>query len=257
MSSRAAKCEAKGDVANCTSPRCPERIAHLQVFASAWTTIEAPVAPVKRQRAPKPFAGKLPFTKGSKLNERQLRLTLHEPFDSKKVRPLRNIVRETFLKPKGGVWLAPDSDYGTAYETALNLTPEDGSVRHEVRFKDDARIVMVNSRADYQRLLDAYPHNLEKARRTPEEAARVARGPWGGTAQEAFDDDGEPRRGIDYVKLAKDYDGLYVTEAGLAACSEPSPHDISLRSWAFESGIVLNPKAVEVTVTDLWSTEED
>jgi hypothetical protein len=162
---------------------------------------------------------------------------------------VKNIHEIRFVKPSGGLWMSPERNGSTPWDELLGHTK--GGVNHAVEFKPDARVLVINSREDYTRILERYPHRVDISEMTDEEFEFERLMP--SSSWNALDSDMLPRRGINYELLAKDYDALYLTGRGLRECgkgdfmNEEHPGDISLNIWDMESGIVLNPDSVQLT----------
>jgi len=158
-----------------------------------------------------------------------------DKFDPEKVKPVKNPLRWPYNKPQGGVWASPytpEEKYCSPWIKFCCENDEDEWIQncYLVFPEDNAKIAVIDSLKDYERLLAHYGRII----RTPK---------------------GRALRVLDFEKLAKDFDGLWVTEDGLAECSnnfllEHRYGITSLWGWDLESIIWFKPKFKEVTSLD-------
>jgi len=152
----------------------------------------------------------------------------------------------TWTKPRGGLWLATVNDEG---ENSWSANSEQetpiGFSTTPLRFKDDAKIIKINSKKEYLKVLAAFPHTPAKVNLTDSQVQVYA-----GRGVSSVNADGSGKRGIDFEALSKSYDAVLVTWAGLyesgRANSTPKAmgKDVSLYSWDIESVFVLNKDAI-------------
>lgn len=199
-----------------------------------------------------------PLRSGAELNARYtFHNRLQKPYDPTSHGGVQNLTGDdsSWTKPLGAFWISTvqegglsewDRLWGNRKEAAQNA----GKHEHEVKFKDDAKVLVIDSLADYEALLERYPHY---SKIEPDEAMAEFR-LYGG-AFSVFSPEGKVRRGLDWEKLAEDHDALMLTRKGLRQCgggdyrqeNAPAAGDISLYSWDFESAVVFHPHAVSVT----------
>jgi hypothetical protein len=135
-------------------------------------------------------------------------------------------------KPSGGLWSSPIerdedmeiSEYDSFFQ--INQGTSD-SVNHDVRFTPEAKVLIVDSRADYDALLsdcsvDVVVEDLTK-------------------------------RAVDYERLSRDFDAVYFTTNAVYANGRSNPADeyfkknVSLRNLDIASLLIMNPKSVKVS----------
>lgn len=119
----------------------------------------------------------------------------------------------------------------------------------KMSFKPEARIVVIDSLGDYRKLLDAYPYQAEFTADAKTFAASM--GPMLANGFFAINAAGESKRTIDFEKLSKKYDAVFLTQRGLYACGrrnfqQDMGNDMSLYMWDIESAFVLNPNALQI-----------
>lgn len=135
-------------------------------------------------------------------------------------------------KPSGGLWSSPierDEDMEISeYDNFFNVNPETSdSINHDVMFTPDAKVLIVNSRADYDTLLSSC-------------SVEVMVG-------------GSTKRAVDYERLSKGFDAVYFTTNAIYANGKSNPADeyfkenFSLQNMDIASLLIMNPKAVKVT----------
>lgn len=136
--------------------------------------------------------------------------------DKNKFTPVTN----DFIKPDGGLWIAPyteNCEFSSAWEEflindiGLNTKGYKGTI---VSIKPNAVIVIVDSVQDLINILEnySYTHPILSA------------------------------RFIDFEKLSKDYDAIYLTEKGQY---ETRLSDPNLYGWDIESMLVMNFDIIE------------
>lgn len=197
------------------------------------------------------IAGALRTILGAELNASHAwRTLLPKRYDPARHEPVRNVAATelSWVKPSGALWLSThDEAQGSSGWDRLVSGMFPRSVQHTVHFAPEAKVLVVDSRADYLAALAAYPHTVERTL-TPQEATWFPHG-----ATSLMQRDGTPKRGLDWERMAKDYDAFFLTERGLWECGkgdfrhEQHHGDVSLYIWDIESAVVFHPAAVVVT----------
>lgn len=142
--------------------------------------------------------------------------------DTIKREKFESVTNRGFIKPNGGLWLAPynkDNEYKSEWHDFL-VNEMDISVKGMkgtiVRIKNNAKILIIDSLEDLKHTLENY---------------------------EFIDSRGFTyTRLLDFEKLAKDYDAILLTEKGqwLTRLSQPN-----LYGWDIESMLVMNFDIIE------------
>jgi hypothetical protein len=155
----------------------------------------------------------------------------------------------SWTKPSGGVWLSTLDERGLSSWDELMGEAAGDTKQYNMSFKPDARIVVIDSLEDYRKLLDIYPYQAE----FNEQAKTFANamGPMISNGFFAINAAGESKRTIDFEKLSKKYDAVFLTQRGLYACGrgnlqQDMGNDMSLYMWDIESAFVLNPEALKI-----------
>ncbi len=173
--------------------------------------------------------------------------TLPEEFDKTKFTPVVNSDTLSIEKPNGGLWLAVKDEAGNDGWNAFNGS--NGMHRYKVELDPFSKVAVIETPEDYVGLLQKYGTT-----ELPEGDFFV--GYAGGAKTDRM---GNPRIHLDYEKLAKDYDGLYVSREGLNSCGMFDPEDSknalpsnvsTLNFWDIPSFIVFNKDAIQSTVSD-------
>lgn len=142
-------------------------------------------------------------------------------FDPKRVRSIRNAGKQ---KPAGGVWLSRLDDSGTTgwrrYIEQEQWGVRKGFQVDRLQLHEDASVVVVDSREDFDALHDAYP---AVGRRFPS-TIMLSMGP-------------------DFESMSRDHDAVWLTAAGVEACRYAAvPGGFHFYSWDIESVLVLRPE---------------
>lgn len=135
-------------------------------------------------------------------------------------------------KPSGGLWSSPierDEDMEISeYDNFFQINQETSdSVNHDVRFTPNAKVLIVDSRADYDALLSS-------------------------CSVEVTVDGATTKRVVDYERLSRDFDAVYFTTKAVYANGRSNPADeyfkknVSLRNLDIASLFIMNPKSVGV-----------
>lgn len=222
----------------------------------AWDNVNSPVnVPSHLVRTGAEFAHAYP----------EYRFTFHIEFNPNRVKPVTNRERSIALhpdrrswdhgapmKPHGGMWFSPTDRYDEGDEEnppcskwAWRMGCYDDfkmGVVHKVEFATDARVIVINSLADYRALIDSCGRDVP----------------------DTFE--GPTRRGIDYERLPAD--ALFITSATLSEDSDarngtwdPRARDFVVTDedadryenpgvWDLTSGVVLNQRAITVSVIE-------
>jgi len=157
----------------------------------------------------------------------------------------------SWTKPHGGLWLATVSaDGNDSWNDLINgsdfVKPEE---KRTVTFKDEAKVLIINSHDDYLRILDAYPYYNKDSQEASslEMQYLMTSASWSG-----YNPDGTSKRHMDYEKISQHYDAVLVTWAGVYSCGRANfmentmGTDVSLYSWDIESVFVLNKNSIIV-----------
>lgn len=147
---------------------------------------------------------------------------LGSPFDISKFEKVSNYT----VKPLGGLWVAPYDLNGeyiskwhefleNEYYRTYNVT---NGYFYEIPLKKDARILIIDSYEDLENLLTKNPD-----------------------VQYKLNDNIFP----DYEKLSTMYDMMYVTQKGVRETAN-FMRPINLSNWQFESGLIMNPEAIDI-----------
>jgi hypothetical protein len=141
-------------------------------------------------------------------------------------------------KPTGGLWSSPierDEDMEvSAWDDMYQVNPKTStSINHDVTFADDANILIVDSREDYDRLLKECGHKVD--------------GPVYGKDEQKV-----RKTAVDYEKLSGSFDAVYFTTKAVYANGRSNPFDsyydtkVSLTNLDIASLYIMNPKAVNI-----------
>jgi hypothetical protein len=209
--------------------------------------------PAPKPTAPKVASAKLPLATGASLNEHYtFRNRLPVTYDPNKHEPVRNVSSEQMMwvKPYGALWISTIEPSGTSGwdRVTEGLFASERTVQHDVHFKPEAKVLVIDSREDYERLLQEFPHYVDTSHLTDAERQFM---PSGG-AVSLLRRDGSAKRGLDYERMSQQYDALLLTQKGLNECGngdylqEENEEDVSLYIWELESAVVFNPDAVTV-----------
>lgn len=196
------------------------------------------------------FAGK---TVNSKF---KFRSTIVGEYDTEKFTLPSNPVELGWTKPDGGLWLATVDETGEDSWTQhlgslstlsrIKKTPLNKIKQLNFEFTPEAKILIINSKEDYEMILDHYPYYTSEH---PDDINEYVINGYGGREWSQLNEDGTPRRGIDWVKLQADgYGAVLLTWEGLnIASQDKNSKNISLKRWELESAFVLNPNVITVT----------
>lgn len=202
---------------------------------------------------------------GEQVNQKFTLVTsLPGGFQAEKVNPAQNYDKDSFAwsKPMGGLWLATVDEEGVDSWSDFNQMDHEKSLklRTNIRFTPEAKVLVIDSLADYRKILDRYPHYAKRPSLEPEYLAMITGSSLSKTYSHmsSINADGSSKRNIDYEALGKDYDAVILTEKGLYAAGKGSAYldlcakepdvakDISFYSWDLESVFVMNGTSVEV-----------
>lgn len=227
-------------------------------YVEALNSLHAILADANAVQAKLAGATITPLRSGAELNAAYtFRNRLSAPYDPINHVGVKNLAGNdwSWTKPLGAFWISTVQEGGLSewdrlWGNRVEAEQHAGKHEHEVKFKADAKVLVIDSLADYEALLERYPHFSPAKPDENMAAFRV----YGG-AFSVFSADGSARRGLDWEKLAEDHDALMLTRRGLRACgggdyrqeNAPAPGDISLYSWDFESAVVFHPEAVSVS----------
>lgn len=228
---------------------------YVEALASLHAILDASSVQTPKLSHP---AALTPLRSGAELNaDHTFRNRLQAPYDPAAHGGVQNLAGDDFswTKPRGAFWVSTvregklsewDRLWGSHKEAKANA----GDYEHEVKFKDDAKVLVIDSLADYEALLDRYPHYSRIELDENMLAFKLY-----GSAFSVFSSGGKVRRGLDWEVIAEDHDALMLTNRGYRACGggdymqqhAPASGDISLYSWDFESAVVFHPSAVSVS----------
>lgn len=141
--------------------------------------------------------------------------------DTIKREKFESITNIGFIKPNGGLWLAPynkNNEYKSEWhnflvnEMYIDIKSMKGTI---VRIKENAKILVIDSLDDLKKIFEKY---------------------------ELYLDIPTLFRVLDFEKLSKDYDAILLTEKGqwLTRLSQPN-----LYGWDIESMLVMNFDIIE------------
>lgn len=146
-------------------------------------------------------------------------ITYGHIFDPEKFQEPSNGRRFTMNKPDGGFWASPTESINSWKDWCLSEDfwgPDKFEVYTKFRFKKSSRIYTIDCVRDLENLIRSH-----------------------GKLSPLFG-----RCFIDWEKVSKDYDGVYLTAAGSNRCHLSYPHD--LNSWDVESVVVLKQDSIEI-----------
>lgn len=188
------------------------------------------------------LASVLPVTTGVEMSKFEFKSRLPKKWNPKKFKPVTNGFIPGYNgaqeKPIGGLWSSPierDEDMEISeWDNMYQIDPAKAtSINHDVRFANDAKVLIVDNRADYDRLLKECGHTVNVRKSFPEE----------GTTE---------KTAVDYEKLSGSFDAVYFTTNAVYANGRSNPNDeyfdtnVSLRNLDIASLYIMNPKAVSV-----------
>lgn len=233
------------DGSNCWTKNCRYRLNASMVVDQALKP--KTVTPQKPASLPE----KLVWS-GAKLNQQVNFVTeLPDGYDAAKHHPIRNAPAElTWAKPHGGLWVSPINAEGESeWRNLIGFSPATHKAQ-KIVFNDDAKVVVIDSLEDYRTILDKYPYYPKFDDLSESEKMLLNLGHTSGLS--SVNPDGTAKRNIDFEKLSKEYDGIYLTMRGLYACGkadyrgETTGTDISLYLWDIESAVIFNKKSITV-----------
>lgn len=184
----------------------------------------------------------LPVTTGAEMARFEFKSRLPKKWNPRKFKPIRNGFGPGYNsaeeKPVGGLWSSPierDEDKEVSeWDDMYQVNPETStSINHDVTFADDAKVLIIDSREDYDRLLKSCGH-----------IADVRQG-WSNETM-------VKKTAVDYEKLSETFDAVYFTTNAVYANGRSNPADeyfdtnVSLRNLDIASLYIMNPKAVSV-----------
>lgn len=144
-------------------------------------------------------------------------------YGSKKFNPKKmgKIKNRSFCKPEGGLWVSPvDSKFGWKdWCEVEDFRDCKESNSFKVSFKDDAKVIIIDSYDDLDKLPSMNPY-----KDIPTLASYGDRFP-------------------DFEKLAKEVDAIWLTEEGQWKTRMTNPKN--LYGWDCESILVLNPNSIK------------
>lgn len=185
----------------------------------------------------------LPGTTGVEMAKFEFKSRLPKKWNPKKFKPVTNGFIPGYNgaqeKPIGGLWSSPierDEDMEVSeWDNMYQIDPAKAtSINHDVTFSDDAKVLIVDNRADYDRLLKECGHTVNVRKGGSESE---------GTTQ---------KTAVDYEKLSGSFDAVYFTSSAVYANGRSNPNDeyfdsnVSLRNLDIASLYIMNPKAVTV-----------
>lgn len=154
-----------------------------------------------------------------------MRDQLHAGPLGKGFEPVRNRSNSIILKPEGGLWTSTYTPLGEFDSAWMRFYYGRDKLRtgQVFRVSPKARLVTIHSLEDLRLVHEAY--GIARPPKPPEEMANV----WG-----VF----HPAR-LDFEELAKDYDGMHLTEAGERETRDRFA-DYTLAGWDCESTLWFN-----------------
>lgn len=190
-----------------------------------------------------PLSAVLPVTTGTEMSKFEFKSRLPKKWDPKKFKPVVNGFIPDYNgaqeKPIGGLWSSPierDEDMEVSeWDNMYDVDPKTAtSINHDITFKPDAKVLIVDSREDYDRLLKECGHQAN-VRANGRELKTIK------------------KTAVDYEKLSGAFDAVYFTTKAVYANGRSNPSDpyfkenVSLYNLDIASLYIMNPKAVSVT----------
>lgn len=205
----------------------------------------------------------------SELNSKHVFINvLPSKYDSTKVKPVRMVTDISWSKPLGGLWLSTPEGNVSGWDSLLGNTSSDVSARDpelmtRFEFKNDAKVLRIDSLEDYRALLDVYGY---RPKLDPEAVASMVAidKKWERRSVDSnYTADGGSKRVLDFKKMSKDFDAMFLTWKGLGQCGKGDYRDTrntfaddsSLNQWDIESVFVMNPDALQANATE-WRKPE-
>jgi hypothetical protein len=167
---------------------------------------------------------------------------LPEIFDPAKVKRLKN-PKDTehgmISKPRGALWLSPVNSKGeSAWDSFFYSSEEERAgnktYNHDMVFTPDAKVMVINSKADYIRAINVYPTTVSVF------------GPSNSGWQHTN------KKGLDFEQISKTYDAVYVSQRAINETSYGFRKDhrydsyTNLEGWDVPSMVLFNPSKVTV-----------
>lgn len=184
----------------------------------------------------------LPVTTGKEMASFEFKSRLPKRWNPKKFKPVGNGFaaghNSAGEKPTGGLWSSPidrDEDMEVSEWDAMHqIDPEKStSINHDIKFANDSKVLIIDSREEYDRLLKECGHEVD---------APVA-GDYGNRTK---------KTAVDYERLSQSFDAVYFTTKAVYANGRSNPKDAyfdsraSLTNLDIASLYIMNPKAIAV-----------
>lgn len=237
-------CRKKGR--RCPGEKTPEHKAEVNAKRRARYAARKSQPSEEHSNTSRPTTIPLPAILGADMAKYEFKCRLPEVWNPETFKPIRNATfsNATFgpsTKPGGGLWSSPvehDEDMEVSEWDAMHkIDPKTtNSVNHDVSFSPDARVLVVNTREDYARLLEHCSIEVEFADEWLKES------------------EGTTKRAVDYERLAGEFDAVYFTGNSIYANGRSNPRDeffrsnSSLYTMDVASLILMNKDAVTITV---------